>query len=106
MALFKKALIAQVLDKSKTQTRRIHKYKWKIGNTYKIKNNYHCKGLGSIKITRAFKQRLGDISDQDIKKEGFENRTDFINAWNALNGSWNPDIIVIVYEFNLIEKST
>jgi len=34
---------------------------------------------------------------------GFKNRTEFIDAWNAINGSWNPDIIVTVYEFILTE---
>jgi hypothetical protein len=27
-----------------------------------------------------------------------------MQAWNAINGSWNPDTIVTVYEFILVEK--
>jgi hypothetical protein len=104
MALFKRRLIPMVLSGVKTQTRRIHKRRWIIGHTYKIKDQYCSKGLGTIKITRAFKQRLGDISEQDAQKEGFKNRTEFIDAWNTINGSWNPDTIVTVYEFILVEK--
>jgi hypothetical protein len=103
MALFKGCLIPLILSGQKTQTRRAYKRGWLIGQTYKIKDHYLSKGLGTIKITRSFKQRLGDISEQDVQKEGFKNSTEFIDAWNAINGSWNPDTIVTVYEFILTE---
>ena len=104
MALFKRCLIPLILCGQKTQTRRAHKRRWIIGHTYKIKDQYLSKGLGTIKITRSFKQRLGDISEQDAQKEGFKTRIEFMQAWNTINGSWNPDTIVTVYEFILVEK--
>ena len=105
MALFKRCLIPLILSGQKTQTRRVHKRRWIIGHTYKIKDSYYCKGLGTIKITRSFKQRLGDISEQDAQKEGFANRIEFIKAWTLINKQiWNPDTIVTVYEFILVEK--
>jgi hypothetical protein len=104
IALFKRHLIHLILSGAKTQTRRIHQRQWKVGNTYKIKDTYYCKGLGTIKITRSFKQRLGDISEQDAQKEGFKTCNEFIDAWNTIKGSWNPDTIVTVYEFILVEK--
>jgi hypothetical protein len=81
MALFKRCLIPLILSGQKTQTRRAHKRRWIIGHTYKIKDQYLSKGLGTIKITRSFKQRLGDIFKQDAQKEGFANRIEFIKAW-------------------------
>ena len=105
MALFKRHLIHLILSGAKTQTRRIHQRQWKVGNTYKIKDTYYCKGLGTIKITRCFKQRLGDISEQDLQKEGFKDRAEFMQAWIRINkGAWNPNVIVTVYEFILVEK--
>jgi hypothetical protein len=105
MALFKRNLILMVLSGVKTQTRRIHQRGWVIGHTYKIKDTYYCKGLGTIKITRAFKQRLGDISEQDVQKEGFKDRAEFIQTWIKINkGAWNPDVIVTAYEFTLVFK--
>ena len=104
IALFKRHLIHLILSGAKTQTRRIHQRQWKVGNTYKIKDTYYCKGLGTIKITRCFKQRLGDISEQDVQKEGFKTRIEFMQAWNTINGSWNPDVIVTAYEFTLVSK--
>ena len=73
-------------------------------HTYKIKDQYLSKGLGTIKITRSFKQRLGDISQQDAQKEGFKTRIEFMQAWNTINGSWNPDKIFTVYEFILVDN--
>jgi hypothetical protein len=94
-----------VLSGVKTQTRRIHKRGWVIGHTYKIKDTYYCKGLGTIKITRCFKQRLGDISEIDVQKEGFKDRAEFMQAWIKINkGAWNPDVIVTVYAFTLVSK--
>ena len=105
MALFKRSLIPLILGGQKTQTRRVHNRRWIIGHTYKIKDQYISKGLGTIKITRSFKQRLGDISEQDAQKEGFANRIEFIKAWTLINkGTWNPETVVTVYEFVLIEK--
>lgn len=104
MALFKRSLIPLVLSGQKTQTRRAHKREWLIGHTYKIKDQYCSKGLGTIKITRAFKQRLGDISEQDAQKEGFANRIEFIKSWTLINKqTWNPDTEVTVYEFKLLK---
>jgi hypothetical protein len=105
MALFKRSLIPLILSGQKTQTRRAHKRQWLIGHTYKIKDQYCSKGLGTIKITRAFKQRLGDISEQNAQKEGFANRIEFIKSWTLINKvTWNPETVVTVYEFVLIEK--
>jgi hypothetical protein len=39
-----------------------------------------------------------------IRPVGFKDRTEFMQAWNTINGSWNPDTIVTVYEFILVEK--
>lgn len=105
MALFKRKLIPLIISGQKTQTRRLHKHGWKVGCTYKIKDQYYCKGLGTIKITRRFKQRLGDISEQDARKEGFKDRAEFMSAWIQINGSWNPDVVLTVYEFILTEPN-
>jgi hypothetical protein len=93
LALFKRCLIPLILSGQKTQTRRAHKRGWIIGHTYKIKDQYLSKGLGTIKITRSFKQRLGNISEQDAQKESFKDRAEFIQTWISINEAWNPDVI-------------
>jgi hypothetical protein len=40
----------------------------------------------------------------DIGEWGFKTRIEFMQAWISINGSWDPDTIVTVYEFVLVEK--
>jgi len=54
-----------------------------------------------VLITRKFKQRLSEISEVDVKKEGFETLEEFQACWTRIHGNWKPDIIVTVYEFKL-----
>ncbi|MDI6851969.1 MAG: hypothetical protein QMD82_08585 [bacterium] len=86
MAIFKRKHIAKIIAGVKTQTRRIHKHEWEIGRVYGIRDAWHSKPQAHIKITRKFKQRLGDISPEDIKKEGFNSLEEFRRAWEEVNG--------------------
>lgn len=107
MALFKRRLIQKVRSGEKTQTRRTHKRTWKLGKTYSIRASYFGKPEGHIKILKKFKQPLGEISLQDVKKEGFNTLEEFRRAWEEINGkgSWDPEQTVTVYEFKYVEES-
>ena len=104
MAIFKRNHLRKVLAQEKTQTRRTHKYTWTIGKTYAIRDRWFSKPQGHITVTRKFRQRLGDISPEDAKKEGFNCIEDFKQEWIKLYGNWNPDQIVICYEFKLTDS--
>jgi hypothetical protein len=108
MAVFKRRNLELVLAGKKTQTRRIHKQEWKIGHVYSARASWFEKAKAWILITRKFRQKLGDISDEDVKKEGFSTLAEFKEEWRKcgkINGSWKPDQVVIVYEFKLLDKS-
>lgn len=92
-----------MLDGTKVQTRRTHKHTWKIGKTYSIRDKWFSKPQGHILITRKFKQRLSDITEEDAKKEGFTGIEEFKQAWTEIYGpgSWNPNLIVTAYEYKL-----
>lgn len=104
MALFKKDLIRLVQAGRKTQTRRTHKREWQVGKIYKVKISYYDKGQGIIKITRKFHQHLCDVSESEARKEGFNCLDEFRQCWIKINGSWNPDQTVTVYEFSYIPQ--
>jgi hypothetical protein len=106
MAIFKRKHIAKILQGTKTQTRRTHKHTWQIGKVYDIRDTWYSKPEAHIKITRKFKQKLGNISPEDIKKEGYKSLEEFRRAWEEINGrgSWNPNQTVIAYEFKLVFK--
>jgi hypothetical protein len=102
--LFKRELLAKVLEGSKTQTRRIHKVTLKPGRTYAARCNRFEKAQARILITAARREKLGDITLADAKKEGFANIEQFRTAWLIINGTWKPDQIVTVYDFERQNK--
>ena len=102
MVLFKRHLIARILQKHKTQTRRTHKRKWQVGRTYTIIDQWFGKPQGCIKIKRLFQQRLGELSEEEAKAEGYESLADFREDWKSITGDWNPDETVTAYEFELV----
>ena len=102
MVLFKHHLITPILQKRKTQTRRRHKRKWQVGRTYTFTDRWFDKPHGCIRIKRRFQQRLGDVSEQEAKAEGYESLADFREDWKSITGDWNPDETITAYEFELI----
>ncbi|MBT0160697.1 ASCH domain-containing protein [Candidatus Bathyarchaeota archaeon A05DMB-2] len=99
MALFKRRHINAIREGRKTQTRRTHRHTWQLGKTYAVRTSYFGKPEGYIRILRKFKQRLGGISAEDVRKEGYNSLEEFKQAWTAINGRWDPDLVVWVYEF-------
>ena len=104
MVLFKKELLALVLQGRKTQTRRLHKHRLRPGRVYQLRDNYYGKPQGFIKVKRRFEQRLGDMTEEDAKAEGVKDLADFQVLWKSINGSYSPDQVVTIYEFELAEK--
>ena len=57
-----------------------------------------------IIIIRAWRQQLRDLTPEDVHKEGFNNFTEFRQAWIQIYGTWNPDQIVTACEFRLLTQ--
>jgi len=109
MALFKREMAEKILKGEKTQTRRIHKRPLKIGKVYVVRTNWLTpknKAPCKILITRRFRQKLGEISPEDVKKEGYSSLEEFRREWEKIHGEWNPNQIVWVYEFKLASPKT
>lgn len=102
--LFKPEHKWMILNKVKTQTRRAWKKPMvKVGGIYKCKLKLFDKDyFAKIKVTKLYKQKLGDMSREDCKKEGY-NAMSFVKIWKDINGSWNPDLEVYVVEFKVIK---
>ena len=66
-----------------------------------MRNRRFDKSSGHIRILRVSQQRLGDITLEDAKREGFETVEEFRKAWIQINGFWDPDQKVTVYDFQL-----
>jgi hypothetical protein len=104
MPLFKRELLEKVLAGQKTQTRRIHKVTLKPGRTYAARCTRFQKAQARILITACRQEKLGAITLEDARKEGFTNPEEFKQAWTEIHGAWNPDQIVTVYDFERQNK--
>ena len=102
--VFKENNLRRIFQGRKTQTRRTGRYELQIGKIYPIKHTYFEKGKAKVLITRKFKQRLGDITLKDVEKEGFDTLDQFQTAWVQIHHGWNPNQIVTVYEFNVVNQ--
>ena len=99
--IFSEEHIQLILEGKKTQTRRRHVRVLKVGRIYRIQTNWYEWTDIRILITRAFQQRLGDITEEDAKKEGGYTVEEFRRVWEQINGVYDPEEIVTVYEFRL-----
>lgn len=107
----------QVLDGTKTQTRRLMKegdwplhqapgyaelpieavydnrrrLRWKVGQTYAVQPGRGKKAIGRIRLTRIRRQRVQDISEEDAKAEGCPSRleTGFDTARYRFHVLWD-----------------
>jgi len=101
--MFKKDLLEMVISGAKTQTRRRHKNLLKEKQKYVVKRNWYKNTEYYIQIKKVYPQKLGDVSEEEARKEGFSGLDEFRDAWIRINGSWDPDMVVTVYEFELAE---
>lgn len=105
MVLFRKELLALVLQGRKTQTRRLSSHHLHPGRTYQARAQYSGPPQGLIKIKRRFEQRLGDMTEEEARAEGAKDLADFPAFWkSATKKEFDPNQVVTAYEFELAEK--
>ena len=105
MPIFKRKHLDLILQGKKTQTRRISRYRLKIGKAYAVRSKMLEPAEARIVITRAWRQQLRDLTSEDVHKEGFNSLTEFRQAWIEIYGEFNLDRIVTAYEFRLHTKT-
>ncbi len=103
--LFKKEHKDMILNGTKTATRRAWKKPMvKVGNIYQAKLQMLSKEyFAKIKVTKLFKQELGEITEGDAIKEGYDCIMDFHEIWVKINGTWHDNQEVYVIEFEVVE---
>jgi hypothetical protein len=105
MPIFKPELLKKILEGTKTQTRRPGKQRYREGRRYGVRSSRFKKSEAHIVITRSRREKLGDISREDAKKEGFSNVEEFQTTWRRIYRRWNPTQIVTVYDFELAPET-
>ena len=100
--LFKRPLLIKVLSGEKTQTRRKRRPNVKVGGDYRLRKGYSWLQT-RITVTGLRRQRLGDVTPDDARREGFDTLAEFMDAWTGIYGGWDPDQEVWVVDFVLTE---
>ena len=62
------------------------------------------KPFACLKVISINKHKLGDITDDDVLKEGYSSREEFFEAWRNLHGSADPREVVCAIEFDLVRS--
>jgi len=102
--IFKREHLELILEGVKTQTRRRHKRLLKAGKIYDIKKDWYHSTGHKIKITKVYRQRLGDITPEEAQDEGGYTIEEFKDVWRRISGAWDPNEFVVVYEFKVVEQ--
>jgi len=105
--LFKDYFMNAIVMGRKTQTRRNHKRpRAKVGVVHQCRTTLFGKPFAHIKILRVWQERLGDISQEDVKAEGVWPLTpeEFIEGFmEVAKGKVTRDSMLWCYEFEYVE---
>lgn len=101
---FSRSNLERLLRGKKTQTRRLSG-RYQVGRTYGVRTWIYEKSLARIRITGKRQETLGEISEEDARREGYKDAEEFKRAWSELHRKmgWQPGLLVWVYDFELVE---
>ena len=128
---FKPELVERILSGRKTQTRRIFgenddfsarggmnmaglirtimpdgkkRLRWEAGRVYAVQPGRGKCAVARVGITAIRVQRLGGISEDDARAEGFPDRAAFLDYWRKLYGQLDLDELVVALTFELVKR--
>lgn len=104
--LFKPEHVGLILSGRKTQTRRVwKKSRARVGAVHKAKTAlFSPDHFALIRITGLRRERLGDITLEDVRREGYDTLEEFKEVWVRINKTWDPELEVYVVSFELVRK--
>ena len=84
---------------SKTAVRHLHRHGAKVG--MRMRAVFKSYSIVDLNITAVYNQKLGEINDDDARKEGYESLNQFKEAWNQNHPvrKWNPEQDIWVIEW-------
>lgn len=100
--LFKKPMIPQIHDGTKTATRRPNKPMVKEGGRYRLKTELFKTHPDSIQVDRLYQQALGEMTEADALKEGYASLQEFQAEWVSLFKTYDPEQTVWVVKFRYL----
>lgn len=99
--LFSREQIRLIFEGKKTTTRRLYGL-YRLG-VQALQPSPISRAIGKIDIIRKYQQRLGDMTEEDARKEGGYTLEEFRQIWQQIYGKWDPEQLPWVYDFVLVE---
>ncbi|HDI01201.1 MAG TPA: ASCH domain-containing protein [Candidatus Bathyarchaeota archaeon] len=100
--LFREHLIKKILRGEKTRTIRKQGY-YKVGHTYAVQRRIGERAVAWIRIVgKKGPKKLGELTDEDVRPDGYSSLPEFKREWELLYGQWNPDELIWIYDFKVV----
>ncbi len=102
--IFHPDLAAKVLDGTKTQTRRrSYPYndgpcRYEVGRDYAVQPGRGKRAVGRILVTDVRCEGIGFLTEDDARREGFEDCATFYERWRQMYGAVDGFVWVITFE--------
>lgn len=106
--IFRPELAKAILQRKKSQTRRIATAKtcrYRAGKSYAVQPGRGKTAVCRITITDVRLEALGAITLKDARKEGFVTTDEFRDYWASLYGRFDPDLLVWVLSFQFGDQT-
>ncbi|AIF69047.1 hydrothetical protein [Palaeococcus pacificus DY20341] len=101
--LIDSAYKSKILKGKKTTTIRFGKYEAKPGNEIYIVVRPSDTAIAKAKIKGITRKKVGELTNEDAKKDGFSDVRELMRALNKIYGELHKDDEVSIIEFELIK---
>lgn len=64
------------------------------GKDYAVCPGRGVHAIGRVRVVSVVKMPLGVVSEAEARREGFPSARAFEDAWTAINGRWEPGVMV------------
>jgi hypothetical protein len=91
-----------VVSGRKTATRRLvkgDKPRCRVGQPLAVQPGRGQKAVCRVLVTEVSRARLGEMTDEDGRAEGYNDLQAFRAVWERMHGSWDPEAAVWVIRF-------
>ena len=109
MILFRQEHVDPILLRQKTQTRRLGKPRWRVGSIrgcYVRSPRAGGQPFARVRIASVRQERLGDISREDARREGYASVDAYLEGFCRINRKPLTqavlDLVVNVLDFELV----
>jgi hypothetical protein len=102
--LFRPEHVPVILAGRKTQTRRLGKKRWNVGAVHQARTRLFGEPFALLVIRAVRQERLWSVSDEDVKREGYDTKRDYLDAFARIHrtGKKIADRLVWVVDFTRV----